>query len=93
MLANLRTGDIDGFYVGEPWHGYAAKEGSAFTHFASQDVWRDHPKKCLAANAQFAANRRDELKLVTKAVLEACMVRRTREHSRNGETLRPARPI
>ncbi len=73
MLANLRTGDIDGFYVGEPWHGYAAKEGVGFTHFASQDLWTDHPEKCLAANAQFAADRRPELKQVVKSVLEACM--------------------
>lgn len=73
MLANLRTGDIDGFYVGEPWHGYAAKEGVGFTHFASQDLWTDHPEKCLAANAQFATERRAELKQATKSVLEACM--------------------
>jgi nitrate/nitrite transport system substrate-binding protein len=73
MLANLRTGDIDGFYVGEPWHAFAARDGVGFTHYASQDLWRDHPEKCLAANQAFAANRRDELKQVTKAVLEACM--------------------
>jgi nitrate/nitrite transport system substrate-binding protein len=48
------------------------RENVGFTHFASQDLWRDHPEKCLAANATFAANRRDELKKVTKAVLEAC---------------------
>ncbi|RAI30319.1 CmpA/NrtA family ABC transporter substrate-binding protein [Rhodoplanes serenus] len=73
MLANLRTGDIDGFYVGEPWHGFAAKEGTGFTHYASQDLWRHHPEKCLAANEAFATARRDELRAVTRAVLEACM--------------------
>lgn len=73
MLANLRSGDIDGFYVGEPWHAFAAKENVGFTHFASQDVWLDHPEKCLASSANFANNRRDELKQVTKSVLEAAM--------------------
>jgi nitrate/nitrite transport system substrate-binding protein len=71
MIARMKAGEIDGFYVGEPWHEVAVNEDIGFTHYASQDVWQDHPEKALALNANFADTRRAEAKSVTSAVLEA----------------------
>jgi nitrate/nitrite transport system substrate-binding protein len=70
-VAKMKVGELDGFFVAEPWHEVAVREEVGFTHYASQDMWQDGPDKCLAVNAQFAEERRDDVKRVTKAVLEA----------------------
>ena len=70
-VAKMKVGELDGFYTAEPWHEVAVREGVGFTHYASQDMWQDAPDKCLAVNARFAAERRDEVKRVAKSVLEA----------------------
>lgn len=71
MVANMKVGNMDGFCVGEPWNGVAVKQNIGFTHIASQDIWKDHPEKALVVNSQFAETRRDDLKKVMKAILEA----------------------
>jgi nitrate/nitrite transport system substrate-binding protein len=71
MVANMKVGNMDGYCVGEPWNGVAVQQGIGFTHISSQDIWKHHPEKALVVNRQFSAARRDELKAVMKAVLEA----------------------
>jgi nitrate/nitrite transport system substrate-binding protein len=73
MVANMKVGNMDGFCVGEPWNQVAVKQGIGFTHVSSQDIWKDHPEKALVVNKQFSEGRREELKLVMKAVLEAAI--------------------
>jgi nitrate/nitrite transport system substrate-binding protein len=73
MVANMKVGNMDGFCVGEPWNGVAVKQGIGFTHIATQDIWKDHPEKALVANPEFADKRRDDLKLLVQAILEASL--------------------
>jgi nitrate/nitrite transport system substrate-binding protein len=72
MVANMKVGNMDGFCVGEPWNGLAAKQNIGFTEISTQDIWKHHPEKALVVNKKFSEERREELKLVMKAVLEAC---------------------
>lgn len=72
MVANMKVGNMDGFCVGEPWNGVAVKQGIGFTEIASQDIWKHHPEKALVVNREFSEKRREDLKNVMKAVLEAC---------------------
>jgi nitrate/nitrite transport system substrate-binding protein len=72
MVANMKVGNMDGFCVGEPWNGVAVKQDIGFTEIASQDIWKHHPEKALVVNKKFSETRTEELKLVMKAVLEAC---------------------
>lgn len=71
MVANMRVDNMEGYCVGEPWNGVAAAQGLGFTQIASQDIWKHHPEKALVVNKDFAANRKDDLKLVMKAIIEA----------------------
>ncbi len=71
MVANMKVNTMDGYSVGEPWNGIAVKEGIGFTAISSQDIWKHHPEKALGVNAKFAAERRDDLKLLMRAILEA----------------------
>lgn len=71
MVANMKVGNMDGYCVGEPWNGVAAQQAIGYTHIATQDIWKHHPEKALVVNKAFSAGRRDELKAVMRAVLEA----------------------
>ncbi|MFV5697849.1 CmpA/NrtA family ABC transporter substrate-binding protein [Flavobacterium sp. ZT3R17] len=73
MVANMKVGNMDGYCVGEPWGGVAVKQGIGFTQIASQDIWKDHPEKALVVNKEFSSKRREDLKKVMKAIMEACI--------------------
>lgn len=72
MVANMRVDNMEGYCVGEPWNGVAATQNVGFTEIASQDIWKHHPEKALVVNKAFASSRREDLKKVMKAVIEAC---------------------
>ena len=71
MVANMGAKNMDGFNVGEPWGGKAVADKIGFTFVATQDLWKQHPEKALVVNETFATTRRDDLKKVMMAVLEA----------------------
>ncbi|MEA2642762.1 MAG: nitrate/nitrite transport system substrate-binding protein, partial [Chloroflexota bacterium] len=71
MVANMKVGNMDGYCVGEPWGGVAVQEGIGFTQIASQDIWKQHPEKALVVNKEFLTTRREDVKNVMRAVLEA----------------------
>lgn len=71
MVANMTAGNLDGYNVGEPWGGKAVADNIGFTFVATQDLWKDHPEKALVVNGKFADSRRDDLKKVMMAILEA----------------------
>lgn len=73
MVANMKVGNMDGFCVGEPWNQVAVKQGTGFTHLATQDIWKNHPEKALVLNKDFSEKKREEVKKVMKAILEACI--------------------
>ncbi|MFN8415980.1 MAG: CmpA/NrtA family ABC transporter substrate-binding protein [Cytophagaceae bacterium] len=72
MVANMKVGNMDGYCVGEPWNGVAVAQSVGFTHISTQDIWKHHPEKALVVNKAFAEGKRDQLKKVMKAVMEAC---------------------
>lgn len=71
MVANMKVGNMDGFCVGEPWNQVAVKQQTGFTHLATQDIWKNHPEKALVLNKTFSTDRREDVKKVMKAILEA----------------------
>jgi nitrate/nitrite transport system substrate-binding protein len=72
MVANMRVDNMEGFSVGEPWNGVAAAQNVGFTQIASQDIWQHHPEKALVVNSKFAAEDKEDVKKVMKAIIEAC---------------------
>ncbi|HEX8551508.1 MAG TPA: CmpA/NrtA family ABC transporter substrate-binding protein [Abditibacteriaceae bacterium] len=71
MVANMEVNNMDGYCVGEPWNGLAVKKGIGYTAIATQDIWKDHPEKALVCNKEFATDRKDDLRKVMMAILEA----------------------
>ncbi len=71
MVANLRTGRMDGFCVGEPWNTRAISDDLGFTAIATEEIWPDHPEKVLAFTEEFAEAHPKTVKAVLKALHEA----------------------
>ena len=72
MVANLRSGNIDGFSVGEPWNIRAAVEGIGFTAATDQEIWLGHPGKVLGVREDWAQAHPNTHLALIKALLEAC---------------------
>jgi bicarbonate transport system ATP-binding protein len=72
MVANLRSGNIDGFSVGEPWNMRAAVEGFGFTVATDQEIWLGHPGKVLGVREDWALAHPNTHLALIKALLEAC---------------------
>ncbi len=72
MVADLKTGSIDGYCVGEPWNYRAAVENVGFTIATDLEVWLGHPGKVLGVREDWAENYPNTHIALTKALLEAC---------------------
>jgi nitrate/nitrite transport system substrate-binding protein len=72
MVQNMRVGNMDAYCVGEPWGAVAAATGVGFTHVSTQDLWNHHPEKALVVNKEFSETKKETLKKVMKAIIEAC---------------------
>ncbi len=72
MIANLRSGNIDGFSVGEPWNIRAAVEDIGFTVATDQEIWLGHPGKVLGVREDWAQAHPNTHLALIKALLEAC---------------------
>ncbi len=71
MFNNLNQENVRGYCVGEPWNARAVVKDKGFTTLATQDLWNNHPEKALVVNEKFATEKKDVLKDVMKAILEA----------------------
>lgn len=58
MVANMRVGNMDGYYVGEPWNHRAIADGIGVTAITTQDIWKDHPEKVLGTRLDFVRRTR-----------------------------------
>lgn len=52
-VSNLRTGNVDGFFGGEPGGQRAVFEGAGFIHLLSRDIWKGHPCCSVTATEAF----------------------------------------
>ena len=90
MLADLREERINGFAAPDPWSALAAEQDLGFTYATAQDVCLRAPRSVLATTATALSQRRDDLKNVIRAVIEASVwldVPANRSRSLVGEVL------
>ncbi len=71
MVANMRSGNMDGYCVGEPWNARAIFDDVGFTAITTQAIWQDHPEKALGTTSDFAKKFPNTCRAVTAAILEA----------------------
>lgn len=55
MVANVKTGNMDAFCVGEPWGQQGINQGVTYTALMTQELWNNHPEKSLAVRKDWIA--------------------------------------
>ncbi len=71
MVANLTSGNIDGFIVAEPFNQRAVFEGVGFIHMLTNEIWEGHPCCAFASTAEFARQNPNTFAAVVRALLTA----------------------
>ena len=71
MVANLQTGTMDTFCVGEPWNQRAVNMKIGYTGAITGELWKDHPEKALTIRADWADKHPKATLAMLKAVQEA----------------------
>jgi NitT/TauT family transport system ATP-binding protein len=54
LVDALRSGQVDGFCVGEPWNSLAVEAGIGVIAAVASDVWPTPPEKVVAMRARYA---------------------------------------
>ena len=72
MHLSLRSGNLDGYCVGEPWNSMAVQQGVGRCVATSHSLAPGHPEKVLMVRNEFAIQRHEEHVSLIAALLEAC---------------------
>ena len=72
MVANLKSGNLDGFCVGEPWNSVAVQARIGWCIAVSAELEPNHPEKVLMVRRDFAEARATEHAALVAALLNAC---------------------
>lgn len=73
MVANLATGNIDGFLGPGPFNQRSITAGHGHLHRLTGDMWDGHPCCSLAANAEWAAENPGTYRALAAAVSESAL--------------------
>jgi nitrate/nitrite transport system substrate-binding protein len=71
MVANMKTGSMEAFCVGEPWNGRLVNQNLGYTAFVTGEMWKDHPEKAFAMRQDWVDKNPKAAKALLMAVLEA----------------------
>jgi len=71
MVANLKSGNIDGFIVAEPFNQRAVYEDVGFLHALTSEIWDGHPCCGFAATEDFALGNPNTLAALVRALMRA----------------------
>lgn len=83
MVANLSSGNIDGFIVAEPFNQRAVYEGVGFIHLLTSELWEGHPCCAFAATGEFAAQNPNTFAAIVRALLNATRFSSSPENRKN----------
>lgn len=71
MVANMKSGNMEAFCVGEPWNAQLVNQGAGYTALVTGELWKDHPEKAFAMRADWVDKYPKAAKAILMAVQEA----------------------
>lgn len=71
MVANMQSGTMDIFCVGEPWNDRAITRKLGYSAVTTGELWRDHPEKSFAMRGDWVAKNPRAAQALTAAIIEA----------------------
>ena len=71
MVANMQTGTMDTFCVGEPWNQRLVNKKLGYTAAVTGELWKNHPEKAFSMRADWVDQNPKATKALLMAVQEA----------------------
>jgi len=71
MVANLKSDNIDGFIVAEPFNQRAVYENVGFIHALTSEIWDNHPCCAFASTGEFARQNPNTFAALVRAIMRA----------------------
>jgi NitT/TauT family transport system ATP-binding protein len=71
LVDALRTGQVDGYCVGEPWNSVAVDSGVGVIATVVSDFWPAAPEKVLGMRADYAGRHPDAVRALVRALAAA----------------------
>ncbi|MBF2022364.1 MAG: ABC transporter substrate-binding protein [Hydrococcus sp. C42_A2020_068] len=71
MVANMRTGNMEAFCVGEPWNAQLVNQQLGYTAIVTGELWKDHPEKAFTMRKDWVDKNPKAAKALLMAVMEA----------------------
>jgi nitrate/nitrite transport system substrate-binding protein len=71
MVANMKTGTMEAFCVGEPWNGRLVNQKLGYSALVTGELWKDHPEKAFAMRQDWVDKNPKAARALLMAVLEA----------------------
>ena len=73
MLDSLKSGDIDGYCVGEPWNSLAVEQGVGHMLVTGFEIWGSTPEKVFGVNSAWAEQNPEVHLSIIRALEKACL--------------------
>jgi nitrate/nitrite transport system substrate-binding protein len=73
MVANMQTGTMDAFCVGEPWNQRLVNKKLGYTAAQTGEFWKLHPEKAFSMRADWVEKNPKATQALLQGVLEAQM--------------------
>lgn len=80
MIANLRSGNIDGFLGPDPFNQRAVYDKIGFIHLLSKDIWNGHPCCSFGVAQGFIEQNPNSFAALYRAILSAAATARVPEN-------------
>ncbi|NJR25910.1 MAG: ABC transporter substrate-binding protein [Richelia sp. CSU_2_1] len=71
MVANMKSGSMEAFCVGEPWNAQLVTQQVGYSALITGELWKDHPEKAFTMRGDWVDKNPKAAKAITMAVLEA----------------------
>jgi len=71
MVANMRTGTVNAFCVGEPWNAQLINHGIGYSALTTGQLWNNHPEKAFSMRADWVDAHPKATLALLKGVQEA----------------------
>lgn len=71
MVANMKTGTMHAFCVGEPWNAQLIRENLGYSALITGELWRDHPEKSFAMRSDWVDRHPHSAKALLMAIQTA----------------------
>ena len=87
MIANLKAGNIDGFFGPEPFNQRAVWDKAGYIHTLSRDIWNGHPCCSFGTSQAFINDKPQTFLAMYRAIIKANVMANDRTIRRGLSTL------